>query len=343
VKSDASTDANYPTVMDDNVLLFEALQPAGLRTIGVTSHFYFCDGAKRKGECAGFKRPKKSNIGQGADEWTNDDVVDVEPSNKDSAAPRIVPRAVKRLEALGKSKQRFAMFVHMFEPHSTYMEHPPAFPENTLKGTAGLQFKYDYEIAYVDQWLGTLLAALDANGLRDSTMVVVMADHGEAFGVHTFAGQQMFFHGQTLYDELLRVPVMIRVPGVAARSYDGVVELIDLAPTIVDVLGIAKPAPWVGRSLVPAMLGKDLPAKAAYAELLSAPSWPHKAKAMISADGAWKLFYRQDDRRYELYDLTKDPQEKKDVFTANPEVAGKMTKQHNDWIEVDLAKPPGGP
>jgi arylsulfatase A-like enzyme len=232
------------------------------------------------------------------------------------------------------------MFVHLFEPHSTYMEHP-GFPI-TEKGTAGLMQKYDYEIAFVDGWIGKLLDGLDAAGLRDSTMVVVMADHGEAFGVHSFAGETMFFHGQTLYDELLRVPMLLRVPGVAPRAYDGVVQLIDLAPTITDVLGIAKPAPWVGRSLVPVLTGAELAPAPAFAELLSAPSWPHKAKAMVTADGAWKLFYRQDDRRYELYDLTKDPQERKDLFTAQKPVADKLTKQLLDWIEVDLPKPPGG-
>jgi arylsulfatase A-like enzyme len=340
VKVDPSLDANYPTVLDDNVLLFEALKPAGMRTIGITSHFYFCDPVRRPTECAGFKKKKNSNIGQGVDEWDNTGVVDVAGSNKQIASPELVPRAIAKLDALAKAKQRFAMFVHLFEPHSTYMEHP-GFPI-TEKGTAGLIQKYDYEIAFVDGWIGKLLDGLDAAGLRDSTMVVVMADHGEAFGVHSFAGETMFFHGQTLYDELLRVPMLVRVPGVAPRAYDGVVQLIDLAPTITDVLGIARPAPWVGRSLVPVLTGAELPPAPAFAELLSAPSWPHKAKAMITADGAWKLFYRQDDRRYELYDLTKDPQERKDLFTAQKPVADKLTKQLLDWIEVDLPKPPGG-
>ncbi len=341
VKLDPSVDPNYPTVLDDNVTLFEALQPAGLRTVGVTSHFFFCDGVRRKGECDGFKKPKKSNIGQGADDWTNDGVLDVEGSNHDIAAPRIIPRAIKKLEDLGKSKQRFAMFVHLFDPHSTYMEHE-GFPANSLKGTPGLMFKYDYEVAFDDQWIGKLIDALAANGLADNTMIVVMADHGEAFAVHTFAGEQMFFHGQTLYDELLHVPVLIKVPGVAPRKVDDVVQLIDLAPTVVDVLGIAKPAPWVGRSLVPAMLGQALPPQPSYAELLSAPSWPHKAKSMISGDGKWHLFFRQEDKRYELYDLTKDPAEKTDVFTATPDVGNAMVKQLNDWLEVGLKHPPGG-
>jgi arylsulfatase A-like enzyme len=341
VKVDTTTDANYPTVLDENVLLFEVLKPAGLHTSGITSHFYFCDPVRRPAECASFKKQKKPNIAQGADEWDNTGVVDVAGSNKQIASPQLVPRAIAKLDEYAKSNQRFAMFVHLFEPHSTYMEHE-GWPI-TEKGVAGLVQKYDYEIAFVDQWIGKLLDGLDAAGLRESTMVVIMADHGEAFGVHSFAGETMFFHGQTLYDELLRVPVIMRVPGVAPRAFDGVVQLIDLAPTIVDVLGIAKPASWVGRSLVPAMVGQDLPPKPAFAELLAAPSWNHKAKAMITADGAWKLFYRQDDRRYELYDLAKDREERKDVYTSQKAVAEKLVGELNDWLEVELPNPPGEP
>ena len=336
---DTTLDANYPTVTDKNVLLFEALKGAGLRTIGFTSHFYFCDDVRRPGECKGFKKPKRSNIGQGADEWDNSGVVDVAASNKDIASPRIIPKAIARLETLAKDKQRFAMFVHVHEPHSTYLEHE-GYPI-TESGVPALVQKYDYEIAFVDGWLGKLLGALDATGLASSTMVVVLSDHGEAFGVHTFAGQKMFFHGQTLYDELLRVPVIVRVPGVAPRKVDGVVELIDVAPTITEVLGIAKPPSWVGQSLVPALTGGAPVSKPAFSELLTAPSWPHRARSMVSADGAWKLFYRQDDRRYELYDLGKDPDEKRDLFTAKPDVAERLTKRLVDFIEVDLKK--GGP
>ncbi|MBP9205869.1 MAG: sulfatase-like hydrolase/transferase [Kofleriaceae bacterium] len=333
---DTSLNKNYPTVTEDNVLLFEVLGPAGLHTVGVTSHFYFCDEERQPGLCAGFKKPKRSNIAQGAAVWDNSGVVDVEPSNKDISAPRLVERATRTLEELAGKKQRFAMFLHLAEPHSSYMEHAE-FP---LPGGAGLAEKYDYEIAFVDRRLGELLAGLDRLGLTGSTMVVVVADHGEAFGDHTFAGQKMFFHGQTLYEELIRVPLLIHVPGVAPGRFDGVVQTVDVSPTIVDVLGLPRPPSWTGRSLVPALLGRELAPAPAYAELLPSPSWDHKARAMISAAGAWKLFYRISDRRYELYDLAADPTEQKDLFEARPEVAGPMSKQLVEWMETELSGAP---
>lgn len=315
---------NYPRVDDGNEMLFETLKGAGLATIGVASHFYFRD---------------ERNFTQGFDRFDNEGALDIAPSNKDIASPRIVPRALDELGTLAASKQRFAMFVHLFEPHSTYVEHD-GFTV-TERGTAALEQKYDYEIAFTDRWIGTLLDGLKEKGLADTTAIVIMSDHGEAFGVHSFAGQRMFFHGQTLYDELLRVPLIIKVPGVAPRTVDSVVQLIDVAPTVAELIGAPRPASWVGRSLVPALAGDALAERPAYGELLPAPSWKHDAKALVSGDGRWKLFYRISDGRYELYDLAADPDERKDLWGKAGEAAtaGKqLQEQMLEWIEVGLAK-----
>jgi arylsulfatase A-like enzyme len=317
---------DYAEVLDANDLLFEALAPAGLRTIGETSHFYFCDVVKHPKACADFPRPKHSNITQGADEWDNTEAVDIAPSNHDIAGPRIVKKAIARLGELAASKQRFAMLVHLFEPHSTYMEHP-GFPI-TEHGEASLAQKYDYEIAFEDAQIGALLDALEASGLAGHTTVVLMADHGEAFGVHAMAGERLFFHGQSLYDELLHVPMMFRVPGVAPRMADDVVQLLDLAPTIAALVGAKAPASWQGRSLVPAIAGQPLPPRPAFAELLPAPEWDHDGRAMFTADGAHHVFYRISDSRWEIYDLAADPQEKKNLADSDPKAKE---------LEADLA------
>lgn len=321
---------DYPTLRDDNDLLFEVLAGAGLHTAAETSHFYFCDQVRAPEQCTGFKRPKHSNIRQGAAYWNNEGAVDVAPSNKDIAAPRIVPRAIAKLAELAKQKQRFAMMVHLFEPHSTYMEHE-GWPV-TERGTAALAQKYDYEIAYTDGWVGKLLDALDEHGLTDQTAVVVLSDHGEAFGVHSMAGQRMFFHGQTLYNELISVPLMLRVPQVAPRQVDDVVQLLDLAPTLVDLLGLAAPASWQGRSLLPLLRGETLPPAPAFAELMPAPAWNHDARAMITGDGTHKVIFRKSDNRWEVYDLTKDPEETKDVSQTSPR-AEALRQELTAWIE----------
>jgi arylsulfatase A-like enzyme len=323
---------SYPRVLDDADLLFEALAPAGFTTIGESSHFYFCDRKKYPDTCADVT--VDSNIGQGADHWDNAGALSISGSNKDIAGPRILAKAIAKLEEQAKAKQKFAMLVHLFEPHSTYMEHPGF--AITERGTAALKQKYDYEIAVTDAQVGKLLDALDATGLGKTTTVVLMSDHGEAFGVHTFAGEKMFFHGQTLYRELIHVPLIFRVPGVPPRTANDVVELIDLAPTIAALFGVTPPASWRGRSLVPALTGTSLPPKPAFAELLPEPKWDHDAKSMISADGKRHVFYRISDSRWEIYDLEKDPDERTNIADSDPDAA-KLKAQLAAWIEGPLA------
>jgi arylsulfatase A-like enzyme len=298
---------NYPRVADENLMLFEVLREAGLTTLGYASHFYFRDA---------------QNFVQGFDLYDNEGALDIGPGNRDIAAPRIVPKVTAKLAELGQSRQRFAMWVHLFEPHSTYVEHEGR--RITERGTASLVQKYDYEIAFTDEWVGRILAALDTSGLAGNTIVVIASDHGEAFGVHSFAGQKMFFHGQTLYDELLRVPLILRVPGAAPTRSDAVVELIDVAPTLLDALGLPIPPSFMGRSLVPALRGEALPPRPAFAELIPYPSWDHEGRAVMAGDGRWKLFDRVSDNRKELYDLVADPEERKDLYRASADRAREL-------------------
>jgi len=308
---------NYADVLDENTLLFEVLQAAGIVTEGFASHFYF---------------ERAPGIRQGFDRFDNAGALDIAGSNHDIASPRIVPKVEARLAELARTQDRFAMFVHLFEPHSTYMVHNDV----PLPGKPGLAEKYDGEIAFVDRWVGRILDAIDKNGLAERTLVVAFSDHGEAFGVHRVAGQQMYFHGQTLYDELLRVPLLIRLPGAKPAAIDDSVMLIDMGPTILDMLGLAIPDDMVGRSLFPRALGQPLAPKPVYAQLLPAPSWNHKWMTMVTGDGAHKLIYRVSDRSFELYDLKKDPQETRDLYSTETELAEKLREELSRWIEVDL-------
>ena len=323
---------DYMVIRDDgNDFLFEALRPAGFRTIGASSHFYFCDRVRDPKMCSGVVSWMKSNVLQGADEWDNDGAKNIPESNDDSASPRIVKKSIAKLDALAKAGTKFAMLVHLFEPHGEYVKRPGAPPVTEKSASGILSRKYDYEVAYEDGQVGELLDALEGNGLAKTTTVVVLSDHGEAFGVHRFAGKEMFYHGQTLYRELLHVPVMFRVPGVAPRMADDVVELLDVAPTIVDLFGVAKPRSWQGRSLVPALGGKPMAPKPAFAELLPCTGWKHAARSMISADGMRHMFFVFP-RKWELFDLAGDPDETKDVAKTDPRF-GELKGQLVSWME----------
>jgi arylsulfatase A-like enzyme len=324
---------DYATVLDDNDTLFEALKAGGFTTIGESSHFYFCDRKRYPESCAGVAPWLKSNVLQGADEWDNTGALNIPESNHDTAGPRIVKKTVARLGELARSGGRFAMIVHLFEPHSTYMEHEGY--RYTERGTASLAQKYDYEIAFEDGMVGQLLDALDASGLATTTTVVVMADHGEAFGVHTSGGKPAFFHGDTLYRELIHVPLMFRVPGGKPCRRDDVVQLIDMAPTITALFGVAAPASWQGRSLAAALACQPLEPRAAFSELMPAPEWDHEAKSMVTADGKHHVYYRISESQWEIYDLDRDPDEKTNL--ADAAGAQELEQALAAWIEGPLA------
>jgi len=117
----------------------------GLRPIGIFSHFYFT--ADR-------------GISKGFAEWSDDGAGTIAESNKDSASPRIVPRVIARLQQAAARHERFVLWTHLFEPHSSYMPHKE-FP-TTLSGVPGLMEKYDYEIAFADLWVKKLFDAVFA-------------------------------------------------------------------------------------------------------------------------------------------------------------------------------------
>jgi arylsulfatase A-like enzyme len=214
------------------------------------------------------------------------------------------------------------------------MEHPE-FPIHE-KGIAGLEEKYDYEIAFVDKYVGQIRDGIATAGIAGDTMIVLVSDHGEAFGQHSYGGEKMFFHGQTLYDELLRVPLIVYVPGVAPRVVEQPVMLLDVAPTLIDAIKGKQPPSFQGRSLLPAIMGEPLPPRAVHAELLPASDWNHDAKMEIDAEGRTKLIYKISDNLFELYDLSEDPTEQKNLSGSRKDLASQMKQGITRWMESEL-------
>lgn len=310
---------NYPKITEDNVTIFEALHDAGWHTVGESSHHYFS---------------KDHGIQQGFDEYHNDDAEDIEGSNHDTASPRITARVADKLKELAAAKQKFVLFTHLFEPHSTYVKHD----ECELKETSDAHHeqwieKYDCEVQFADIYVGKIVDLVKEAGLDGNTMIVLVSDHGEEFFTHAYEGKALGWHGSSLYDAVLRVPLVIAAPGLAARQVDQPVMLIDLAPTLLDLIQAPIPKSFQGRSLVPLLVGEPLPPRQIHAELVPYPSFEHKMTALIDADGHSKTIFYESDSGWEVFDLTADPEEKKNLGDDDPGLTKKLKQEMAAWID----------
>lgn len=205
-------------------------------------------------------------------------------------ADRVVDAAIAWLAGVGGP---VFVWVHLYDPHAPY--DPP-------EGFRG-EDAYRGEVAYADAMLGRLFRAWDAR--PGPSIVALTSDHGEAFGEHG-----TYYHSSTLYDEQLRVPLFIAVPGIEPRVVEQTVGLLDVYATALELLGLAPTPNVYSRSLVPALHGAVL------------PDVPYRASAIAFGDtiglarswvgviyGDFKLVRRADWSLEEVYDIARDPEE----------------------------------
>lgn len=180
-------------------------------------------------------------------------------------------------------------YAHLIEPHYPYTPPPPfdggrrrvdpphssgilpfdSFPALPDADVAIMRANYAGEVSAADAALGRALDRIRAAGRLDGTLVVITSDHGEEF--HEHGG---WTHGQSLYEELVRVPLLVRPPAGApgrGRRVEAPVSLVDVAPTVLGLAGVASGARTSGRSLVPLLEGKALPPVPHFAEIRSGP------------------------------------------------------------------------
>ncbi len=307
---------DYPSLLLENRTVFEALQDAGYYTVGVASHYYF----------------NTSGLTQGFDEFDNGAAPPLEEATEDVSSPRIVARVERLLPRLIADGRRFALLVHLPDPHASYLPHPEI--RHGAPAPTTIEGRYDEEVKYTDGYLGRLFRLLGEQHLSENTMVVVFADHGEAFGAHRDGGQAIFTHRHTLNEEVLHVPLIKAAPGLTPRIVAQPVALMDVAPTVLDVLGLPLPHSFQGRSLAGALAGLPLDPAPVFAEILPSPAWPAAARALVDADGRTKVIYRITHPRFEVYDLVSDPGEQHDLSDLQPELTARMRDQMAAWLDA---------
>jgi hypothetical protein len=214
------------------------------------------------------------------------------PRTSDAGSPsdRVAQSIIARLKKQGPGP--LFVYTHLMDPHDPY---------ETYGERVKSEFEaYLLEVSRADAALGRIRDAIAELGLKERTALIVSADHGEGFGEH-----RLFTHGKALYDVMVRVPMLIELPGAAPRTVNDFVSLMDLGPTVLDLFGVPTPGSWMAESLAPFLAGKR--GDPTRMILMEKPSHA----ALLFSDGL-KVMKRRG--AYELYDVRRDPEENDNLW-----------------------------
>lgn len=304
--------------------LAETLRDAGFYNLGVYHNIYV---------------NPAFGLQQGFDEYV---------SVEDRAAP-LVDRALEGLRRAAADRRVF-LYLHLFDVHNPYeppeeecksvarrlqpgyrgrlgctADRRPELPIPPPEDRRWHEALYDAEIAYTDRQMGRFLEGLGDLGLDDDTVVLVVSDHGEEFWTRLDRERALGYeansdHGHTVYEELLHVPALLRVPGRKPQVVESPAELADLFPTLLHLVGVESP-PVQGKDLTALLDGKPPEARPTLLSdlILHGPSrWGVRR-------GPWKLIVPRDPGvPVELYDLESDPGELRDLAASRPDVAAPL-------------------
>lgn len=285
----------------EDTFLAERLKAAGIHTMSVQGHRYFSPWVQCR------DNPKGCGLERGFDELD----LSAAPENMEFqtdttvTSDKLTDAAIRLLEQ--QKDGRFFLWVHYLDPHADYIQHGdvPSFGG----GARGL---YDNEVAFTDKHVGRLLDHVAKAAWADRTSIVLTSDHGEGFGEKN----RYFRHGVHLYEALVRVPLIVHVPGAKPRRIAPRRSLIDLAPTVLELMGLSPPKGddandfMSGVSLLPDVFAPEEPATRDV--LIDMPGGPYNDPVRAFIHGDLKLYIT--DSSKELFDLAADPLEKTNVF-----------------------------
>lgn len=303
----------YPT---EDRMVQERLKAHGVYTMSVQGHWYF---------------KEDTGLGRGFD------VLDLSAAptrpqgegDKTVNSAQLSDAAIGLLQKHERAEKRFFMWVHYLDPHAEYVAHP-----EFDFGSKGRE-RYDGEIAFTDFHIGRVLQAIEASPLAQRTIIVLTSDHGEAFGEHG-----LIRHGFELWEELVRVPLLVHVPGQAPRHIAQRRSAIDLVPTLLDVYGVPTPSgadALSGQSLLAEWLGDAPQARDVFIDM---PAGPYNGdrQAFISND---VKVITSNSRPVGLYNLATDPGETSNLIkdAALSEQSLERMKAFRSKLRVVKVKP----
>jgi arylsulfatase A-like enzyme len=316
---------------DAKVTLAEVLEQAGYQTAAFVSAFPVTE---RFGLHQGFDT-FDGDFGEANRDQAVGPTGIVNTGRAQRRADHTTDRALAWLRDCGEP---FFLWVHYFDPHDPFVLPPKDFqqsihmpPEAKSDLQVRLRAIHEGEVRYMDLHLGRLLDELERTGLADEMVIVVVADHGEGLGDHDW-----WTHG-ILYQEQVRVPLIIRAPGKAeGRRVRRLARTIDIMPTVLDLAGVGPEArpPMDGVSLIPQLEGRAVDRRlVAYSDSVNTLTYrfaegvtDHKGEVLFAVlDWPWKLIYHQKEpSNSELYNLADDPGELHNLLPARQDQARRL-------------------
>lgn len=255
------------------------------------------------------------------------------------AAEFFVDSAIATLRA--SAGRRLFLWLHLFDPHHPYT------PHDGLTEGESAEARYDGEIRYVDRELGRFFEEFQKLRGAEDTIIVLNADHGEAFGEHG-----VLYHSTSLYDEQVRIPLIVHVPGTEPRRFEETAQNVDIFETVADALGLDRPFATQGKSLLPLIIRRTDEAipfpDFAYAELPDDIQEVDRAVRNVHmlVYEKKKIIRHMDTGRIQLFDLAADPGETADRSLDDKSSAARMEALLNGlsrWTEdfgrtIDIGK-----
>lgn len=218
--------------------------------------------------------------------------------------------------------------LHFYDPHHPYLEQPDwTFFLNTERpwNRENLVRRYKKEIQYTDTKVGELLSWLDESGEAENTVVIITVDHGEEFYEH-----KIWRHGRSVYEPVMHVPFMIRWPNKipAGKVVEAQGRSIDIAPTVMEILGLESPEVWQGSSLLPLIDGTDERPR----PVITQQEMPSSAFTSLRLPHAKLIVTTGANEGVELYLIDQDPEELRNVAEEQPELLAQMKDRLADML-----------
>jgi len=280
-------------------------------------------------------------------------------------APRFLPHRLVPENSFGQAQEflesappPFFLWVHIWPPHSPYLPRKDflyAFlkekvldnPDKQLEKTLSLEklssddiyklsLRYDEHIRYADHELGNFLRWLKQKGVYDQSLLIISSDHGEIF-----ENRYIIHGGPYLYQTLIHIPLVIRLPGqTQEKRIEANVSHVDLAPTILDFLGIEAPLWMNGKSFKKALYDSRFDTGTKFSMNLSEmnPASNFKTTSIAAIHGDYKLIKYLSFSQYEMYDLKMDPNEKNNLVGQESEKIFSLKKEIDELCTPQTSK-----